>query len=41
MKCYEVSCSSKVVAYCIVDDYVACEKHAVWDYFRYFDEVSA
>jgi len=41
MKCYAVSCSSKVVAYCILDEHVACEKHAVWDYFRYLDEVSA
>ena len=41
MKCYEVSCSSKVVAYCILDENVACNQHAVGDYFRCFDEVSA
>jgi hypothetical protein len=41
MKCYQEKCADKAVAYCIVDDYVACEQHAVSDYFRYFEEVSA
>lgn len=41
MRCYKKECESKPVAYCIVDDVVACEEHVVSDYFRYFEEVSA
>jgi hypothetical protein len=37
MKCYSEKCENKAVAYFIDDDVVACENHAVWDYFRYFD----
>ena len=40
MKCYKEECKDIVVAYCIVEDVVSCESHAVWDYFRYFEEVS-
>jgi len=34
MKCYKKECMQKVTTYSIVDDSVACEAHAVWDYFR-------
>ena len=37
MRCYQVDCPDDAVAYCIVDEKVACETHAVWDYFRYFE----
>lgn len=41
MKCYAVDCKETPVAFFIDGDVVACENHAVWDYFRYFNEVSA
>ncbi len=37
MKCYSVGCQEAPVAFFIDDDVVACENHAAWDYFRYFD----
>jgi hypothetical protein len=38
MKCYWEKCEDKAVAYFIEDDVVACENHAVWNYFRYFQD---
>ena len=40
MKCFSKNCEETIVAYCIVDEFVACEKHAVADYFWYLNEVS-